>query len=185
MPSSRGSSRPRDQTHVSYASCVGRQVLYHWSHLESLGTLMKVKVIQLCLTLCDPHGLYSPWNTPCQNTGVGSCSLLQGIFPIQESNPGLLHRRWILHQLSHQGTLIGTTKNKPFTKTLLSLTKDQEVDSWWRQKATDNNFSTIMKHKRRHHGPTSTHADKTKVGDLDFCLCQVATKRFSSNQGVT
>ena len=36
-----------------------------------------------------PHGLYSPWNSPGQNTGVGSCSLLQGIFPNQESNPGL------------------------------------------------------------------------------------------------
>ena len=37
-----------------------------------------------------PHGLYSPWNSPGQNTGVGSLSLLQGIFPTQESNPGLL-----------------------------------------------------------------------------------------------
>ena len=33
------------------------------------------------------HGLYSPWNSPGQNTGVGSCSLLQGIFPIQGLNP--------------------------------------------------------------------------------------------------
>ena len=33
MPSSRGSSRPRDQTHVSYVSCVGWWVLYHWCHL--------------------------------------------------------------------------------------------------------------------------------------------------------
>ena len=30
-----------------------------------------------------PHGLYSPWNSPGQNTGVGSLSLLQGIFPTQ------------------------------------------------------------------------------------------------------
>ena len=37
-----------------------------------------------------PHGLYSPWNSPSQNTGVGSLSLLQGIFPIQGSNPCLL-----------------------------------------------------------------------------------------------
>ena len=29
----------------------------------------------------QPHGLYSPWNSPGQNTGVSSCSLLQGIFP--------------------------------------------------------------------------------------------------------
>ena len=44
-----------------------------------------------------PHGLYSPWNSPGQNTGVGSLSLLQGIFPTQRSNPGLPHCRRILH----------------------------------------------------------------------------------------
>ena len=33
----------------------------------------------------QPHGLYSPWNSPGQNTGVGSYSLLQGIFPTQVS----------------------------------------------------------------------------------------------------
>ena len=42
------------------------------------------------------------WNSPGQNTGVGSHSLLQGIFPTQGSNPGLLHCRWILHQLRYQ-----------------------------------------------------------------------------------
>ena len=36
-----------------------------------------------------PRGLYSPWNSPGQNTGVGSLSLLQGIFPTQGSNPGI------------------------------------------------------------------------------------------------
>ena len=41
----------------------------------------------------QPHRLYSPWNSPGQNTGVGSCSFLQGIFPIQGSNPVLLHCR--------------------------------------------------------------------------------------------
>ena len=51
----------------------------------------------------QPHGLYSPWNFPDQNTGVGSPSLLQGIFPTQGSNWGLLHCRWILYQLSYQG----------------------------------------------------------------------------------
>jgi len=35
---------------------------------------------------------------------VGSLSLLQGIFPTQESNPGLPHCRWILYQLSYQGS---------------------------------------------------------------------------------
>ena len=88
---------------------------------------MKVKVAQSCTTLCD--AMDSPWNSPGQNTGVGSLSLLQGIsrllspspgilqakilewvavllqgiFPTQGLNPGLPHRRWILYQLSHQG----------------------------------------------------------------------------------
>ena len=52
----------------------------------------------------QPHGLYSPWNSPGQNTGVGCHSLLQGIFPTQESNPGLPHCGQILYQLSHQGS---------------------------------------------------------------------------------
>ena len=51
-----------------------------------------------------PHGLYSPWNSPGQNTGVGSLSLVQGIFPIQGSNPGLPHCWQILHQLSLKGS---------------------------------------------------------------------------------
>jgi len=42
-------------------------------------------------------------DSPGQNTGVGSCSLLQGIFPTLGSNPGLPHCRWILYQLSQQG----------------------------------------------------------------------------------
>ena len=50
----------------------------------------------------QPHGLYSPWNSPGQNTGVGSLSLLQGIFPTQWSKPGLPHCRQILYQLSHK-----------------------------------------------------------------------------------
>ena len=49
------------------------------------------------------HGLYNPWNSPGQNTGVGSLSLLQDIFPTQESNRGLLNCRQILHQLSYEG----------------------------------------------------------------------------------
>ena len=52
----------------------------------------------------QPHGLYNPWNSPGWNTGVGSLSLLQGIFPTQGSNPGLPHCRRILYQLSHKGS---------------------------------------------------------------------------------
>ena len=44
--------------------------------------------------------LYSPWNSPGQNTGVGS---QKGIFSTQGSNPGLPHCRQVLYQLSHKG----------------------------------------------------------------------------------
>ena len=65
--------------------------------------IVVVKVAQLCSILCDPME-YSPWNSPGQNTGVGSLSLLQGMFPTQGLNPGLPHCRQILYQLSHQGS---------------------------------------------------------------------------------
>ena len=103
--------------------------------------LVKVKVAQLCLTLCDPmdyrvHGIlqarvpewvavpfsgrssqprdwtqvsdiapvfFTVWaSREAMNTGVGSLSLLQGIFPTQELNRGLLHWRLILCQTSYQ-----------------------------------------------------------------------------------
>ena len=51
----------------------------------------------------QPHGLYSPWNSPGQNTRVGCLSLLQGIFPTQGSNLGLLCYRRMLYQLSRKG----------------------------------------------------------------------------------
>ena len=51
-----------------------------------------------------PHKLYSPWNSLGQNTGVGSLSLLQGIFLTQGSNPCLPHCRQILYQLSQKGS---------------------------------------------------------------------------------
>ena len=47
---------------------------------------------------------YSPWNSPGLDSGVGSLSLLQGIFPTQVSNRGLLHCRRILYQLSCEGS---------------------------------------------------------------------------------
>ena len=46
----------------------------------------------------------TPWDFPDQNTGVGSHSLLQGIFPTRGSNPGLPHCRRVLYQLSHKGS---------------------------------------------------------------------------------
>ena len=73
---------------------------------------VRVKVVQSYLTLCDP--MDCPWNSPGQNTGVDSLSVLQGIFSTQGSNPGLPHCRQILYQLSHKGS-------GPFLKSLLNL----------------------------------------------------------------
>ena len=53
-------------------------------------------VAQSCLTLCDPR-LLCLWDSPGKNTGVGSHSLLQGIFLTQGLNLGLLHGRQILY----------------------------------------------------------------------------------------
>ena len=53
----------------------------------------EVKVTWSSQTLCDLQGLYSPCDSLGQNAGVGSLSLLQGIFPTQGSIPGLLHCR--------------------------------------------------------------------------------------------
>ena len=106
----------------------------------------QVKWSESCLVMSDslqPRELYTPWNSPGQNTGVGSLSFLQGIsqprdqiqisriaggfftswatretheywsgcpipspvdLPDQELNPGLLHCRRILYQLSSQGS---------------------------------------------------------------------------------
>ena len=53
----------------------------------------------------QPPGLCSPWNSLGQNTGVGSLSLLQGVFPTQGSNPGLgILETQVLCQLSHKGS---------------------------------------------------------------------------------
>ena len=64
-------------------------------------------VTQSCPIFCDPmrpHGLHSPWNSPGQNTQVGSCSLPQGIIPTHWLKSDRLHCRWILYQLSHKGS---------------------------------------------------------------------------------
>ena len=75
--------------------------------------------IPLCMHACSvmsdslwPHGLYSPWNSPGQNTGVGSLSLLQGIFPTQGSNPGL----WL-----QSDSLPAELPGKPYNQGLLLL----------------------------------------------------------------
>ena len=79
----------------------------------------KTKDVEVTQSL-RPDGLHSPWNSPGQNTGVGSLSLVQWIFPTQESNWGLQHCRQILYQLSYQGS---KTKGKDG----LNISKLQKV----------------------------------------------------------
>ena len=64
----------------------------------------EVTVAQSCLTLCNPMDYTVHENSPGQNTGVGSLSLLQEIFPTQGLNPGLPPCRKIIYQLSPQGS---------------------------------------------------------------------------------
>ena len=66
-------------------------------------------VTQLCLTLCNPMNCNPPGSfvrgdSLGKNTGMGCHALLQGIVPTQGSDPGLLHCRWVLYPLSHQGS---------------------------------------------------------------------------------
>ena len=58
-------------------------------HTQRCPDSSKVKVARSVVSDSATHVLYSPWNSPGQNTGVGSLSLLQGIFPMQGSNPSL------------------------------------------------------------------------------------------------
>jgi len=129
-----------------------------------------MKVAQLCLSLCNTME-HSPWNSPGQNTGMGSLSLLQGIFPIpwrregikprspslqvdslpaepqekpkntrmgslsplqqifptQESNWGLLHCRWIVYQMSYQGSLEDRVKDSKLSKQLWKKRIEEEA----------------------------------------------------------
>ena len=97
-PFSSGSSQPRNLTRVS---CIADRFFTTWVRREAPSESESHSVVFDSLW---PHGLYSPWNSPGQNTGVGSLSLLQEIFPTQGLNPGLLHWWQILAQLSYKGS---------------------------------------------------------------------------------
>ena len=85
-----------------------RQFTQHPVTEGLIGRMVGDLVTKSCPTLCDPMDcrpprLLSPWGFLGKNTRVGCQLLLQGIFPTQGSNPGLLHCRQILYRLSHQG----------------------------------------------------------------------------------
>ena len=80
------------------------------SSVNPIGFTSNMCLVAQCPTLCNPMDCSPPGSSvhgdsPGKNTGVGCHALLQGIFPTQGSNPGLLHCRQILYQLSYQGIL--------------------------------------------------------------------------------
>ena len=89
-----------------------KHLLISWLQSPSAVILEPKKIksdTQSCPTLCDPTdcslpGSICPWDFPGKSTRVGCHFLLQRIFPTQGSNPGLLHCRWILYCLRHQGS---------------------------------------------------------------------------------
>ena len=93
--------------HVSCAHlCLVILLFYHNFKKICILDTNSIPYVYMYMNSLRPHGLYSPWNSPDQNTGVGSLSHLQGIFPTQGANPGLQHCRQILYQLSYQGSPI-------------------------------------------------------------------------------
>ena len=89
-------------TMTEFSSCdLWPQIYIFWPFTERF--CWKWKSLSHVQVFMTPWTIQS-MDSPGQNTGVGNLSLLQGIFPTQGSNPGLLHYRWILHQLSHQGS---------------------------------------------------------------------------------
>ena len=86
-------------------------------------------VSQSCPALCNPMDCNPPGSSvhgdsPGRNTGVGCHGVFQGIFPIQWSNPGFPHCRWILYLVSHQGSPRGTSKRP------LAGTKELPKEDW-------------------------------------------------------
>ena len=122
---------------------------------------------------CIEGGFFTSWATrESQNTGVGSLSLLQRIFPTQESNRGLLHCRWILYQLSYQGSPNLTTEppwnsQKHFISDvdnclILLIRKEKKKKEEEKEKSTHARRKSGLSYRREGHpwrvGWTQFHA---------------------------
>ena len=102
MRSCRFGSRPLQSSKCH--NCASHRIFFGFPvHIRNYVYTI-VKVTSVVSDSLQPRGLYSPWNSLSQNNGVGSLSLLQGIFPTQGWNSGLPNCRQILYQLSHQGS---------------------------------------------------------------------------------
>ena len=114
MPSSRGSSQPRDRTRVSLCFLhlqAGSLPLAPPGKLgKSLSESESVSrsVVSDCLESMDCSPESPRWDFLGKNTGVGCHFLLQGIFPTQGSNPCLPHCRQTLYHLEPPEMLYST-----------------------------------------------------------------------------
>ena len=75
-----------------------------WTNTNAVALTWCSEWSEVKWTLLSRIRLFATWNSPGQNTGAGSCSLLQGILPTQGSSLGLPHSKRILYQLSHKGS---------------------------------------------------------------------------------
>ena len=99
---------------------------------ENKGRAVKCESHSVMSDSLRPHGLYSPWNSPGQNTGVGSFSLLQGIFPTQGSNSGLPHCKQILYQLNHERSPYKWSKSTSLWTLECVITEVRYlIGGWW------------------------------------------------------
>ena len=132
-----------EHTPIDLCQCISIEI---WLFLASpiicfFSTTQSEKVVSDSL---PPHGLYSPWDSPGQNTGVGSHSLLQGIFPTQGLNPGFPHYRQILYQLSHKGSPrilewvaypFSSRSSRPGNQTRVSCSTGRFFTNWAKREA--------------------------------------------------
>ena len=115
-----------------------------------------------------PHGLYSPWTSLGQNTGVGSLFLLQGIFPTHGSNPGLLHCRQILYSLSHKGNPsilewvaypFSSRSSRPRNRIMVSCIAGGFFTNWTIREAHSRIYiADIGERFAMHHGEMATYS---------------------------
>ena len=133
---------------------MGILLIEYWSELPCPppGDLPNPKIEPRSLAFQVDYLPSEPPGKP-KTTGVGSLSLLQRIFPTQEPNQGLLHCRWILYQLSYQGSLcrrwfyqkfkedlilvfLKLLQNTEEKKTLTHLVRTTSPKRWYQRQST-------------------------------------------------
>ena len=174
------SPRPRDRARVSCVSCtegrffssepLGKPLICVYSHKLSFDAMESEKNQRASRSVLSDslrtHGLWPakllcPWNSPGKHTGVGCHFLLQGIFPTQGSNLGLLQWGQILYHLSHHGSHGSRITNVRISGWLLYFEKagqsNGEVTS--HKQESERNFrenSTISQQRARPSAPVHT-----------------------------